>query len=93
MSYNSFFFILLVSSDDNIGHAVPFTFLYVFLFFLHLLSFFLYIIFQSLKLLYIQAKRTSVKLDIYRKFSNALAVVVVASVAWIGYEVCALLIR
>lgn len=35
----------------------------------------------------LQAKRTSVKLDIYRKFSNALAVVVVASVAWIGYEV------
>lgn len=27
------------------------------------------------------------KLDIYRKFSNALAVMVVASVAWIVYEV------
>ena len=27
------------------------------------------------------------KLDIYRKFSNALAVLVVASVAWIVYEV------
>jgi len=26
-------------------------------------------------------------LDIYRKFSNALAVTVIASVAWIGYEV------
>lgn len=34
-----------------------------------------------------QMKRTSVKLDIYRKFSNALAVMVVASVAWIVYEV------
>lgn len=27
------------------------------------------------------------KLDIYRKFSNALAVAVIASVAWIAYEV------
>lgn len=36
-----------------------------------------------------QAKRSSVKLEIYRKFSNALAVTVVASVVWIGYEVCA----
>lgn len=26
-------------------------------------------------------------MDIYRKFSNALAVTVIASVAWIGYEV------
>ncbi|KAF8411820.1 hypothetical protein HHK36_004379 [Tetracentron sinense] len=34
----------------------------------------------------LQAKRSSVKLDIYRKFSNALAVAVIASVAWIGYE-------
>ncbi|KAF2293747.1 hypothetical protein GH714_004460 [Hevea brasiliensis] len=32
------------------------------------------------------AKRSSVKLDIYRKFSNALAVAVIASVAWIAYE-------
>lgn len=90
MSYNSFFFILLVSGDDNIGYAVPFNFSVSFSFFscICCLSF-LYIIFQSLKLLYVQAKRTSVKLDIYRKFSNALAVVVVASVAWIGYEVCA----
>jgi hypothetical protein len=29
-----------------------------------------------------------VKLDIYRKFTNALAVSVIASVVWIGYEVC-----
>ncbi|XP_027367589.1 transmembrane protein 87A [Abrus precatorius] len=35
----------------------------------------------------LQAKRSSVKLDIYRKFSNALAVMVFSSVAWIGYEV------
>ncbi|KAI3985593.1 hypothetical protein MKX01_033876 [Papaver californicum] len=35
----------------------------------------------------LQAKRSSVKLDIYRKFSNVLAVIVIASVAWICYEV------
>ncbi|EEF33774.1 transmembrane protein 87B [Ricinus communis] len=35
----------------------------------------------------LQAKRSAVKLDIYRKFSNALAVAVIASVAWIAYEV------
>ncbi|XP_020411602.1 transmembrane protein 87B isoform X2 [Prunus persica] len=35
----------------------------------------------------LQAKRSSVKLDMYRKFSNALAVTVIASVAWIVYEV------
>jgi hypothetical protein len=34
-----------------------------------------------------QAKRSSVKLDIYRKFSNALVATVTASVVWIGYEV------
>lgn len=27
------------------------------------------------------------KLDIYRKFTNALAIAVVVSVGWIGYEV------
>lgn len=27
------------------------------------------------------------KLEIYRKFTNALAAFVIASVAWIGYEV------
>lgn len=27
------------------------------------------------------------KLDLYRKFSNALAVTVISSVVWIGYEV------
>ncbi|KAL3814467.1 hypothetical protein ACJIZ3_015735 [Penstemon smallii] len=35
----------------------------------------------------LQAKRSSVKLDIYRKFSNTLAVTVIFSVLWIGYEV------
>ncbi|CAA6659400.1 unnamed protein product [Spirodela intermedia] len=35
----------------------------------------------------LQARRSSAKLDIYRKFTNALAVSVIASVAWIGYEV------
>ncbi|KAL8027423.1 hypothetical protein ABFX02_14G094400 [Erythranthe guttata] len=35
----------------------------------------------------LQAKRSSTRLDIYRKFSNALAVTVIASVVWIGYEV------
>ncbi|KAK8626654.1 hypothetical protein V6N13_134288 [Hibiscus sabdariffa] len=35
----------------------------------------------------LQAKRISVKLDLYRKFSNALAVAVIASVAWITYEI------
>ena len=35
-----------------------------------------------------QARRSFVKLDIYRKFTNALAVSVIASVVWIGYEVC-----
>ncbi|KAG6414883.1 hypothetical protein SASPL_122258 [Salvia splendens] len=35
----------------------------------------------------LQAKRSSIKLEIYRKFSNALAVTVIASVVWIGYEV------
>lgn len=34
-----------------------------------------------------QVKRSSAKLDIYRKFSNALAVSVIASVTWIVYEV------
>ncbi|XP_078433188.1 uncharacterized protein LOC144704590 isoform X2 [Wolffia australiana] len=35
----------------------------------------------------LQARRSSAKLDVYRKFTNALAVSVIASVAWIGYEV------
>lgn len=52
-------------------------------------SFLILWIFNSLSktLEQLQAKRSSVKLDIYRKFSNALAVAVFASVAWIGYEV------
>ncbi|XP_010553210.1 PREDICTED: transmembrane protein 87B [Tarenaya hassleriana] len=35
----------------------------------------------------LQMKRTSAKLEIYRKFSNALAIMVVVSVTWIVYEV------
>ncbi|XP_020528731.1 transmembrane protein 87A isoform X2 [Amborella trichopoda] len=35
----------------------------------------------------LQARRSSAKLETYRKFTNALAVAVIASVAWIGYEV------
>lgn len=34
----------------------------------------------------LQARRLLAKLDIYRKFTNALAVSVIVSVAWIGYE-------
>lgn len=34
-----------------------------------------------------QAKRMMVKLDMYRKFTNALAVTVIVSVGWICYEV------
>ncbi|KAL3538571.1 hypothetical protein ACH5RR_001937 [Cinchona calisaya] len=51
-------------------------------------AFFILWIFTSLSktLEHLQAKRSSVKLDIYRKFSNALAVTAIASVAWIGYE-------
>lgn len=46
-------------------------------------------IFTSLSktLTQLQAKRSSVKLDTYRKFSNALLVTVVLAVVWIGYEV------
>ncbi|XP_047318403.1 transmembrane protein 87B-like [Impatiens glandulifera] len=35
----------------------------------------------------LQAKRSFVKLEIYKKFSNALAGAVLLSVVWIGYEV------
>lgn len=52
-------------------------------------AFFILWIFTSLSktLEQLQAKRSSVKLDIYRKFSNALVVTVTSSVVWIGYEV------
>lgn len=43
---------------------------------------------SELEIIMFQAKRSSVKLDIYRKFANALAVTAISSVAWIGYEVC-----
>ena len=34
-----------------------------------------------------QTKRTTYKLDLYRSFTNALAISVLTSVVWIGYEV------
>lgn len=34
----------------------------------------------------LQARRIMAKLELYRKFTNSLAVVVVMSIAWIGYE-------
>lgn len=51
-------------------------------------AFFIIWIFTSLSktLEKLQARRLLVKLDIYRKFTNALAVAVIVSVAWIGYE-------
>ncbi|XP_022748582.1 transmembrane protein 87B-like [Durio zibethinus] len=52
-------------------------------------AFFILWIFTSLSktLEQLQVKRVSVKLDLYRKFSNALAMAVIASVAWLTYEV------
>ena len=38
-----------------------------------------------------QAKRTTPKLELYRRFTNSLAFAIVISVAWIGYEVRAFL--
>ncbi|PQP92060.1 transmembrane protein 87A [Prunus yedoensis var. nudiflora] len=51
-------------------------------------AFFILWIFTSLSatLNKLQARRMMVKLDIYRKFTNALAVTVVVSVGWICYE-------
>ncbi|KAH9305381.1 hypothetical protein KI387_009785, partial [Taxus chinensis] len=51
-------------------------------------AFFIIWIFTSLSktLEKLQARRLLAKLDIYRKFTNALAVAVIVSVAWIGYE-------
>lgn len=45
-------------------------------------------IFTSLSktLALLQTKKASHKLDLYRKFTNALALSVVVSIAWIGYE-------
>lgn len=40
----------------------------------------------SKTLVLLQVKKTSHKLDLYRKFTNSLALSVVVSVAWIGYE-------
>ncbi|MBA0779294.1 hypothetical protein Gotri_003561 [Gossypium trilobum] len=51
-------------------------------------AFFILWIFTSLSatLNKLQARRMTVKLDIYRKFTNALAVAVIVSVGWICYE-------
>ncbi|XP_022724795.1 transmembrane protein 87A-like [Durio zibethinus] len=51
-------------------------------------AFFILWIFTSLSatLNKLQARRMVVKLDIYRKFTNALAVAVIVSVGWICYE-------
>ncbi|KAE8667141.1 Lung seven transmembrane receptor family protein isoform 2 [Hibiscus syriacus] len=51
-------------------------------------AFFILWIFTSLSatLSKLQARRMMVKLDIYRKFTNALAVAVIVSVGWICYE-------
>ncbi|CAL1399617.1 unnamed protein product [Linum trigynum] len=51
-------------------------------------AFFILWVFKSLSatLNKLQARRMMVKLDIYRKFTNALAVAVVVSVGWICYE-------
>ncbi|KDP40676.1 hypothetical protein JCGZ_24675 [Jatropha curcas] len=51
-------------------------------------AFFIVWIFKSLSatLNKLQARRMMVKLDIYRKFTNALAVAVIVSVGWICYE-------
>ncbi|KAJ9179425.1 hypothetical protein P3X46_011214 [Hevea brasiliensis] len=51
-------------------------------------AFFIIWIFKSLSatLNKLQARRMMVKLDIYRKFTNALAVSVIVSVGWICYE-------
>ncbi|KAK2998823.1 hypothetical protein RJ639_023208 [Escallonia herrerae] len=37
--------------------------------------------------LYVQTRRSMAKLELYRKFTNSLAVFVLLSIAWIGYEV------
>lgn len=51
-------------------------------------AFFILWIFTSLSktLEKLQARRLMAKLDIYRKFTNTLAVTVIVSVGWIGYE-------
>ncbi|KAL6495957.1 hypothetical protein OROGR_030520 [Orobanche gracilis] len=52
-------------------------------------AFFILWIFTSLSstLNKLQARRMTAKLDIYRKFTNALAVAVIVSVGWICYEI------
>lgn len=46
--------------------------------------------FYATEILYlcgIQVRRSLAKLELYRRFTNALAISVLLSVAWIGYEV------
>ncbi|CAA6658688.1 unnamed protein product [Spirodela intermedia] len=52
-------------------------------------AFFILWIFTSLSttLEKLQARRLLHKLDIYRKFTNALAVTIIMSVGWLGYEI------
>ena len=38
-------------------------------------------------IMWMQARRMIAKLELYRKFTNTLAISVIVSVAWIGYEV------
>lgn len=42
---------------------------------------------MSLCLMRAQIRRSMAKLELYRRFTNSLAVSVLVSVAWIGYEV------
>lgn len=45
------------------------------------------LIILSVCLLSSQIRRSIAKLELYRKFTNSLAISVLLSVAWIGYEV------
>lgn len=42
---------------------------------------------SSFCLFWMQIRRNMAKLELYRKFTNSLAVSVLLSVAWIGFEV------
>ncbi|KZV58790.1 transmembrane protein 87A-like [Dorcoceras hygrometricum] len=70
--------------SDNSGKAILFFILPVAI----LDAFFILWIFTSLSstLNKLQARRMTAKLDIYRKFTNALAVAIIVSVGWICYE-------
>ncbi|XP_073295865.1 uncharacterized protein [Primulina huaijiensis] len=70
--------------SDHSGKAILFFILPVAI----LDAFFILWVFTSLSstLNKLQARRMNAKLDIYRKFTNALAVAVIVSVGWICYE-------